>query len=82
MIVFVALCVLYLVGYRVTPPPTPPAPVSSTDTCPRPNVVGPTTTVGSPPVGGGAGLVARPARGEPCPAVTATMTVTAVPADQ
>ncbi|MGW4520131.1 hypothetical protein [Amycolatopsis sp. NPDC004378] len=80
LIVFVALWMLYLIGYRVTAPPDPVAPAPSTSTCPPTTTSAPSAT--ATPSGGGAAVVARPARGWPCPAVTATMTVTAVPADQ
>ncbi len=80
LIVFVALWTLYLIGYRVTAPPDPAPLAPGTSTCPPPATPAPSTT--TTPSGGGAGVVARPARGWPCPAVTATMTVTAVPADQ
>jgi hypothetical protein len=80
LIVFVALCMLYLFGYRVTAPPDPAPLAPSSSTCPPPpDTPAPTTTA---PSGGGAGVVARPVRGWPCPAVISTMTITAVPADQ
>ncbi|MEU0794714.1 hypothetical protein ABZ342_32025 [Amycolatopsis sp. NPDC005961] len=80
LIVFITLWVLYLIGYRVTAPPDPAPLAPSTSTCPPPTTLAPTAT--ATPSGGGAGMVAHPTRGWPCPAVTSTMTVTAVPADQ
>jgi hypothetical protein len=84
LIVFIALWTLYLFGYRVTPPPDrPPAPLAPTSAgCPPPPDT-PAPTV-FPTVGthGGGGAAGAPARGWPCPAVTSTFTVTAVPPDQ
>lgn len=82
LIVFIACWVLYLIGYRVAPPPDPAPLAPTTSTCPPPaDTPGPATTTATPPAGGGAGPVARPARGWPCPAVISTMTITAVPPD-
>lgn len=79
LVVFIALWTLFAIGYRITPPdPVPPVP--TTGTCPPPpESPGPTTTA-APVTGGGSGPVARPVRGWPCPAVTSTITVTAVSA--
>ncbi|WP_410640686.1 hypothetical protein [Amycolatopsis sp. lyj-346] len=81
LIVFVALWTLYLIGYRVTAPPDPAPLAPGTSTCPPPPETTASTTAATQS-GGGAGMVARPMRGWSCPAVTSTMTVTAVPAHQ
>ena len=83
-VVFVACVTLYLIGYRVTPPPngvgTPPA-TETTTACPPPDTPEPTAipTVGTR---GGGAAAGAPARGWPCPGVTPTITITAVPPDQ
>ncbi|MEV6644560.1 hypothetical protein [Amycolatopsis sp. NPDC051371] len=81
LIVFIALWVLFAMGgYRDIPSLDHPAPATST--CPPPpDTPGTATTAAPAPAGGGAGLVGRPGRGWPCPAVISTMTITAVPPD-
>ncbi|HEY3480741.1 MAG TPA: hypothetical protein VGL02_17745 [Streptomyces sp.] len=82
LVVFIALWTLFAIGYRVTPPPDPAPPAPVTGTCiPTSDTTGPTTTA-APATGGGSGLAAHPGRGWPCPAVTSTLTVTAVSADR
>lgn len=80
LLVFIALWTLFAIGYRITPPPDPAPWAPITGTCPPPDTPGPTATA-APATAGGSGPVGHPARGWPCPAVTSTLTVTAVPGD-
>ncbi|WP_158633110.1 hypothetical protein [Amycolatopsis sp. WAC 01376] len=79
LVVFIALWMLFALGYTVTPPQVrPPAPATSAP-CPAPTPRPTRSTAAAPTGEGDTAADARPARGAPCPPVTTTLTVTAVP---